>query len=383
MSNEVYANGRELACKAGSGKAICSFPDVCFTPPQTPATPPGVPIPYPNTGMASDTTDGSKNVKISGKEVMLKNKSSFKKSTGDEAGCAPKKGLINSKNSGKVYFNSWSMDVKFEGENVVRHFDLTTHNHACSPANASIPWPFVDNASAAVKKACKKDQEKAKEKCKDYKPPKGKKDVCKEAGLSGGIIQSDVKAQAKRFEDAKAWADAMAKRAAANECVKARRCRLVPYDSPKDGVNGCCPSQTPDHLIPKASFFVESTKGKKLPGWNGYKPSKAPCMCAEGASNTAGSHGLRHAHHKAYGPAEGTKQSFGKQAELAAKGATTVFKSSGCSKACIKTQLEEGHKGMGDTNKDIKHTPSGSTVPKKSIVGRVMQLLFGKGTGRG
>ncbi len=37
--------------------AICAFPDVCFTPPQTPATPPGVPIPYPNTGMASDTTE--------------------------------------------------------------------------------------------------------------------------------------------------------------------------------------------------------------------------------------------------------------------------------------------------------------------------------------
>ena len=44
------------------------FPDVCFTPPQTPATPPGVPIPYPNTGMASDTTDGSSSVKIGAKK---------------------------------------------------------------------------------------------------------------------------------------------------------------------------------------------------------------------------------------------------------------------------------------------------------------------------
>jgi hypothetical protein len=144
MSNQVYANNMEISCKAGAGKSICAFPDPCFTPPQTPATPPGVPIPYPNTGMSSDCSDGSTSVKISGQEVMLKNKSAFKKSTGDEAGCAPKKGLISSKNTGKVYFKSWSMDVKIEGENVVRHLDLTTHNHACEPANEAAPWPHVD-----------------------------------------------------------------------------------------------------------------------------------------------------------------------------------------------------------------------------------------------
>jgi hypothetical protein len=146
MSNEVYANTMEVSCKAAAGKSICAFPDVCFTPPQTPATPPGVPIPYPNTGMASDTSDGSSTVQISGQEVMLKNKSCFKKSTGDEAGAAPKKGLINSKNMGKVYFNAWSMDVKIEGQNVVRHFDLTTHNHG-SDANDAGPWPYADALS--------------------------------------------------------------------------------------------------------------------------------------------------------------------------------------------------------------------------------------------
>src|SRR5205809_3294847 len=104
MANEVYANNMEVACKAGQGKSICQFPDVCFTPPQTPATPPGVPIPYPNTGTAGDTTDGSTSVRIGNEEVMLKDKSSFKKSTGDEAGSAPKKGLITSKTKGAVYF---------------------------------------------------------------------------------------------------------------------------------------------------------------------------------------------------------------------------------------------------------------------------------------
>ena len=63
MSNEVYANGNEVSCKAGAGKSIAAFPDVCFTPPHKKATPPGVPIPYPNTGMASDASDGSKTVK--------------------------------------------------------------------------------------------------------------------------------------------------------------------------------------------------------------------------------------------------------------------------------------------------------------------------------
>ncbi len=78
--------------------------------------------------MASDSTEGSKQVKISDKEIMLKNKSYFKKSSGDEAGSAPKKGLITSTKGGKVYFIAWSMDIKFEGENVVRHLDMTTHN---------------------------------------------------------------------------------------------------------------------------------------------------------------------------------------------------------------------------------------------------------------
>jgi hypothetical protein len=149
MANDVFANGREISCKAADGKSIAAFPDVCFTPPQTPATPPGVPIPYPNTAFAKDATSGSKKVKISGKEVMLKNKSYFKTSTGDEAGCAPKKGVATSKIKGKAYFTSWSMDVKFEGENVVRHFDLTTHNHASQPSNTP-PWPYADAAAPST-----------------------------------------------------------------------------------------------------------------------------------------------------------------------------------------------------------------------------------------
>jgi uncharacterized protein DUF4150 len=127
MSNNVFANGMEIACKAGDGKVIAAFPDVCLSPPSPPAGP--VPIPYPVTSFASDTTDGSSTVKISGQEVMLKTQSSYKKCTGDEA--ATKSlgmGVITHCIQGKTYFAAWSSDVKFEGANVDRHGDLTNSN---------------------------------------------------------------------------------------------------------------------------------------------------------------------------------------------------------------------------------------------------------------
>jgi hypothetical protein len=227
MSNQVYANNMEVSCKAAAGKSICAFPDVCFTPPTTPATPPGVPIPYPNTGMASDTTSGSTSVKISGKEVMLKNKSYFKKSMGDEAGCAPKKGVITSKNMGKVYFTKWSMDVKAEGENVVRNLDLTTHNH-----------------------------------------------------------------------DRQLFYAEAAHDSAANDCLRARRCMLVPY-SPTGKQKGCCGNkrQTGHHLIEASAFFDKGRGGSgsnPLAGCGNYSEGKAPSVCTEGTDHGTGTHGLLH-----------------------------------------------------------------------------------------
>lgn len=138
----VFANGLEISGKAVQAQTIAAFPDVCFTPPQTPATPPGVPIPYPSFGMASDTAKGTATVKIGGKTVNIKNKSNLSKTTGTEAGAAPKKGIITSKNTGKEQFNSWSNDVKFDGEPVIRMSDLATNNHA-SPAGNTPPWVHV------------------------------------------------------------------------------------------------------------------------------------------------------------------------------------------------------------------------------------------------
>lgn len=115
--------------RGGGNKVIAEFPDVCLSPPSPPAGP--VPIPYPATSLSKDMQDGSKSIKITGKEVMLKDQSFYKSSPlGDEAATRTFGGNILSHSiTGKTYFVGWSMDVKFEGQNVDRHTDLTTSNH--------------------------------------------------------------------------------------------------------------------------------------------------------------------------------------------------------------------------------------------------------------
>lgn len=384
MSDKVFANGREISCKNGSGKSICAFPDVCFTPPQTPATPPGVPIPYPNTGQDGDTTSGSTSVSISGQEVMLKNKSYFKSSVGNEAGCAPKKGVVTSTNKGKVYFNSWSMDVKVEGENVVRHLDLTTHNHNPKPGQTPT-WPFSASQTAGTgEDKCEGEKAREKAACKEFAPEaKGRgKSVCAAAGMTKGVRSLSEKqhlANAKAIQSAPRVAKPTAtKREKALSCLKARRCRLVPYKKDQKGVTGCCPSQTPDHLMPKASF----KKGTgKMPGWGKYSSSAAPCMCAEGPSNHGeGSHPLRHAEHKARPPRgvkAGQKMPYKRAVNHSAKGAAKVFKASGCTEACIKAQLDQKHSSMANNKTDpadVTYVPSGSVVSPKAIDSRISGL---------
>ncbi len=143
----VFANMLEISAQAQGCKIIADFPDVCFTPPQTPATPPGVPIPYPNFAMDSDLASGSGTVKIGGKPISQENSSNFKKVSGDEAGCAPKKGIISSKNMGKAFAKMWSMDVKVEGKGVVRFTDIATTNHASDVGDAP-PMPIVGKPAA-------------------------------------------------------------------------------------------------------------------------------------------------------------------------------------------------------------------------------------------
>jgi len=101
----------EIAHKAGDGKVLAAFPDVCLSPPPPPAGP--VPVPYPNTSFAKDLQDGSTTVKIGVKPLALKGQSYYQSSPlGNEA--VPRNfggAVITHTISGKTYFAAYSMDV--------------------------------------------------------------------------------------------------------------------------------------------------------------------------------------------------------------------------------------------------------------------------------
>lgn len=145
----VFANMLEISAKAQGCKVIAAFPDVCFTPPLTPATPPGVPIPYPNFGMDSDLTSGSCTVKIGGQPVSQENSSKYSKCSGDEAGAAPKKGIISSTNMGMMYGLMWSLNVKVDAKGVLRFGDMATSNHSANPGDTP-PMALVGKPNPAM-----------------------------------------------------------------------------------------------------------------------------------------------------------------------------------------------------------------------------------------
>jgi hypothetical protein len=123
-----------IAAKAGDGKLIAAFPDVCNSPPSPPAGP--IPIPYPNTAMSKDLDKGTKRVRIGGKPAGTKD-SVFKTSPlGDEAATKTFGGsLLSHTITGTAYFAAYSMDVMLEGKNAARHLDLMTSNHASYPGS--------------------------------------------------------------------------------------------------------------------------------------------------------------------------------------------------------------------------------------------------------
>lgn len=121
MGQSTFANSRGIAHKGSGGMSIV-FPDVCKTP-VPPAGP--IPIPYPNIGMASDTSSGPKKVTTDGKMPMTKG-AKYSKSSGDEPGTAG--GVISSVNRGVCEYMLYSFDVKFEGKNVCRLGDPLFHN---------------------------------------------------------------------------------------------------------------------------------------------------------------------------------------------------------------------------------------------------------------
>ena len=85
MANEVYANNMEISCKAASGKSIAAFPDVCFTRRRRRRRRWGT-DPLPQYRPVQGHHQGHRTIRITRKEVMLKNKSYYKTSYGDEPG---------------------------------------------------------------------------------------------------------------------------------------------------------------------------------------------------------------------------------------------------------------------------------------------------------
>jgi hypothetical protein len=332
MGIAVYANGMSIACKAADGKSIAAFPDVCFTPPLTPATPPGVPIPYPNTGMASDTTDGSKTVQIGGQEVMLKNKSTFKTSTGDEAGSAPKKNVVTSKIKGELNFCAWSMDVKFEGENVPRHLDLMGHNEACEPS-ATPPWPYQDAMAMGVEgHPCKEMADDIKGKC------------------SGGSDYSEP-------------------------CCDARKCFLMPKEP-----NRCCTGSdgkqmTGHHLLPSKEFVAHADRSKP-DAVTKYVSDDAPCLCVEGPSHSKrtehGQVGCNYTVEKnnwlKNTANRGKTYTLSAGNQVGARSAVGKVKATGCNEKCLTKQLEDGHANLKMTIGPNDPLPRAKQPPSAPMV---------------
>lgn len=147
MSVTVGVNNMSVVHKGSNGITI-AFPDVC----KTPAPPaPFVPIPYPNIAKSSDTSKETKKVKCDGNGVCVKD-SNFSMSTGDEAGSAGG-GMVSSKIKGKAEFVNFSFDVKFEGKNVSRAFDLMLHNDKNTPPFPVLQGPIIALPSS-VKVPC-------------------------------------------------------------------------------------------------------------------------------------------------------------------------------------------------------------------------------------
>ena len=241
------------------------MPDVCLSPPTPPVGP--VPIPYPNTSSASDTDKGSTTVMIAGDPVTLKDRSIFKTSTGNEAATRNLgMGVVTHKIQGEAQFVAWSMDVKFEGENVPRHMDLMGHNEACNPSQTP-PWPFMESM-AKGDDPCAADKER-------------------ESSACGG----------------KSKAEACADEA----CRSAQGCKLVPYGG--GGSPNCCQEpvkQTGHHLVEVHCFAPIGNRQGKLPGFDGYNLNKSPTACVQGG-RADGQHGVMHAVQQRFEAAYGAR----------------------------------------------------------------------------
>jgi len=152
--------------------------------------------------------------------------------------------------------------------------------------------------------------------------------------------------------------------AALDDCLLARKCKLVPYKidgesqqgkdrQPLSAANngGCCPGQTGHHLITDqmvTSGTCKPSHAKNNP--QGYHKDTAPTVCVEGENQYHGTHGLIHAklgktilrlerNRKSKSP-DG-RMSLDEAIDAAAESHSEAFPRSKCSEKCIKAQLRD------------------------------------------
>jgi len=151
-----------------------------------------------------------------------------------------------------------------------------------------------------------------------------------------------------------------------NACTRARKCMLVPYTN-KGGRGGraepannggCCPGQTGHHLIPDKMVVKQHNGQDNCPK---YSKGDAPTVCVEGSTQHHGTHKLVHdrmddavADLVKQGKAPGGMISLDDAIDSAVKSHAEAFPLSGCSKKCIKAQLEGYYKNEKVCKKEAK-----------------------------
>ena len=151
-----------------------------------------------------------------------------------------------------------------------------------------------------------------------------------------------------------------------DDCLRARKCMLVPYDETPSQIGkkalvenankGCCKGQTGHHLIPDK--FVDKSGCKDSDG-KPYKKSKAPTVCAEGTSHAqGGSHESLHTiTNEMLVPKDKMKKvgndypavptSYADVRDGVIKAHAKTFPFSACSKSCLKAQLDKYYQDCG------------------------------------
>jgi hypothetical protein len=160
-------------------------------------------------------------------------------------------------------------------------------------------------------------------------------------------------------------ADIQSAYAAADPCLRARKCMLVPFSkgaADKWAGKGCCPGQTGHHLLPDAMFrdaagtekarAAYKARNGSMAGWkrsmeptgacwDNYSEAGSPTICAEGNNQHMGSHGALHALTKVElaksGYAGKESMPYPKARDLVLDEVSRLY---GCNKACLKEQLD-------------------------------------------